>query len=211
MQRNSFYQPVEEPDLRYLKLFQSQRLQDTYADFTAKKEYEAACFFFFNRLYSTDDTSERDQAFRSIHATAKRFLGGEVVVSMNKLIELQELTIQLDQRILQVLREFGQSLDFDMETYERAYKLSDNYQGRIRQIELLEFVNRLIHRISHRFGIGMVLKGLHAACVIYGDTRMADFLMDGYKAFRNMRSIEPLANAIVERETKRLDRIWEAY
>lgn len=211
MQKKSFYQPVEDPDVRYLKHFQSERLQQTYADFTAKKEYEAACFFFFNRLYSTDDTSERDAAFRSIHSTAKRFLGGEVVVSMNKLIELQELTITLDDKILEILRELGQSRDFDMQTYEKAYKLSDNYQDRIRQIELLEFVNRLIHRISHRFGIGMVLKGLHGACVIYGDTRMADFLMDGYKAFRNMRSIEPLANAIVTRETERLDRIWATY
>jgi hypothetical protein len=211
MQKKSFYKPVEDPALRYLKAFQSQRLQDTYADFTAQKEYQAACFFFFNRLYSTDDTTDRDAAFRSIHNVTRRFLGGEVVQSMNKLIELQELTIVLDQKIIEVLRDLERPLDYTMETYERAYKLSDNYQGRIRQIELLEFVNRLIHRISHRFGIGMVLKGLHGACVIYGDTRMADFLMDGYKAFRDMPSIEPLAGAIVTRETERLDRIWQTY
>lgn len=204
----SYYKAVDDPALLYLKSFQSQRLRNTYADFTEQKAYRAACHFFFNRLYSTDDTSERDEAFRKIHKQVHRFLGGEVVRSMDKLIELQELTIVLDQSVLEALERLGAPLEFDMEAYEKAYRDADNYDDRVRQIELLVFVNQLIHKISHRFGIGLVLKGLHAACVVIGDTRMADFLMEGYRAFADLKSIKPLTTAIDERETSRLNRIY---
>ena len=97
---------------------------------------------------------------------------------------------------------------FDMACYEQAYRECDNYELRVRQIELLDFTIRLVHRISHRFGIGIVLQGLRAGCLLVGDTRMVDFLMEGYKAFVPLKKIEPLAEAIVERETHRLDRIY---
>jgi len=198
----------EEPDPRYhfLKEFQSNRLRDTYDDFTRQPHCKAAAFFFFNRLYSTEDTSDRDQSFRKIHQKIETFLGGEVAQSMGKLIELQEITIVMDHRILELL--VHEPFPFTMETYEEAYRLSDNYTMRVRQIELLDITIRLVHRISHRFGIGFVLKALHGACVIMGDTRMVDFLMDGYKAFADLRDIEPLAQAVEDRERSRLDRIY---
>lgn len=202
------YEEVEDPRLHYLKGFQSKRLAVTYKDFTEKKEYTAATFFFFNRLYSTEDTADRDASFRKIHKLVHRYLGGDVVKSMDKLIELQELTIALDNRMLELMIDQDLPVAFDMETYERIYREADNYDPRIRQIELLEFVNRLIHKISHRWGIGLVLEGLRGAAMIAGDTRMVDFLMDGYKAFKHMRKIDPLVDALGNRERRRLDRIY---
>ena len=202
------YAPVSDPRYFYLKDFQSKRLRDTYGDLAEQKAYKSACFFFFNRLYSTEDTADRDASFRKIYANVKRFLGGEIVASMAKLIELAELTDRLDMTLLGVLEKEGAPVEFDMETYERAYRLSDNYDDRILQIELLVFTNRLIHKISHRFGIGMGLRALRTACLVTGDTRMVDFLMDGYRAFADLRRIEPLVDAIDQRERERLDRIY---
>lgn len=205
----SFYQQVEDPRYRYLKQFQCERLRDTYADFIAQPRYTAACHFFFNRLYSTQDTHERDEAFKSIYSTAKRYLGGDVIESMARLIDLQDLTIELDRRILDVLEAEGAPLEFDMAAYERAYALSENYDDRVEQIDLLDFTLRLVHSISHRLGIGMVLAGLRAASVLVGDTRMVDFLYDGYQAFVDIPDIEPFAGAMEDRERRRLDRIFE--
>jgi len=183
-------------------------LRTTYHDFVAQPQYAAACFFFFERLYSTEDTTDRDAAFRKIHRLVKKYLGGDVVASMDKLIELQELTVALDERMLALMMERDLPIEFDMGAYERIYRASDNYDARIRQIELLEFTNRVIHKISHRFGIGLVLEGLRGACLVAGDTRMVDFLMDGYKAFKHLRKIDPLVEAISTRERRRLDRIY---
>ncbi|MDJ0839170.1 MAG: hypothetical protein QNK37_21820 [Acidobacteriota bacterium] len=127
---------------------------------------------------------------------------------MDKLVELQELTIVLDEKIMELMIAEGAPVEFDMATYERVYRESDNYEDRIRQIELLEFTNRVIHKISHRFGIGLVLEALRGACLLIGDTRMVDFLMDGHKAFKHLRSIDPLVEAIGVRERRRLDRIY---
>ncbi len=200
------YQEVSDPRYHYLKDFQSQRLRETYADFAAQERYRAACFFFFNRLYSTEDTTERDEAFKKIYHLARRFLGGDVVRSMAKLIELQLITNEMDLLLLELLSD--EALEFDMAAYERAYHLSDNYELRLRQIELLDLTIRLVHRVSHRFGIGLVLRSLRGACLVIGDTRMVDFLVDGYRAFEPLKRIEPLAEAIVTRETERLNRIY---
>ena len=200
------YPEEADPQYRYLKELQSNRLRETYADFSENPVYRAATHFFFFRLYSTEDTTDRDEAFRKIYKVVKRFLGGDVARSMADLIELQEITIEMDQKLLRLLADGPPG--YEMKTYEDAYRRSDNYVLRQRQIELLDLTIRLVHRISHRFGIGFVLKSLHAACVVIGDTRMVDFLMDGYKAFADMKDIEPLARAIEVRETQRLDRIY---
>ncbi len=200
------YEEVSDSRYHYLKDFQSKRLAGAYTDFTARPEYRAACFFFFNRLYSTEDTGERDEAFRKVYNTIKKYLGGDVVKSMAKLIELQEITIEMDHKILELLED--KPPEFDMDTYERAYRVSNNYALRIRQIELLDLTIHLVHRVSHRFGIGLVLRALHGACLLRGDTRMVDFLMDGYKAFADLDDIDPLATAMVVRETTRLNRIY---
>ena len=200
------YPEENDPHYRYLKELQSNRLKETYADFADQDHYRAATFFFFERLYSTKDTTDRDQAFRTIHGAVKRFLGGEVAHSMSLLIELQEITIEMDARIMKLLSDAPP--DYDMETYERAYRDSQNYELRVRQIELLDLTIRMVHRISHRFGIKFVLGSLKSACILLGDTRMVDFLMDGYKAFAHIKDIEPLAQAMVRRETERLDRIY---
>ena len=201
------YPEESDPHYRYLKELQSNRLKDTYADYSEQDHYRAATFFFFERLYSTKDTTDRDESFRSIYGTVKRFLGGEVAHSMSLLIELQEITIEMDLEILDLLADL--TPDYSMETYERAYRDSHNYDLRVRQIELLDITIRMVHRISHRFGIGLVLASLKSACILLGDTRMVDFLMDGYKAFAHIKDIEPLAQAITKRETDRLDRIYE--
>ena len=158
------YAQVTDPRYFYLKHFQSERLRVTYADFAEKPEYFEACQFFFNRLYSTEDSSDRDAAFKSIHEKASKFIGGDIVKSMEKLIELQDLTLALDEKLMDVLAVMEAPVEFDLETYEKAYAWSDNYAGRLRQIELLVFTNHLVHHIAHRFGIGIVLRGLRTAC-----------------------------------------------
>jgi len=205
------YEQVTDPRYFFLKQFQSDRLRTTYADFAEEPIYEEACDFFFNRLYSTEDSSDRDAAFKSIYDKASRFMGGDIIKSMEKLIELQDLTLSLDRKLLEILEVLEAPVEFDMETYEKAYSWSDNYEDRVRQIELLVFTNYLVHDISHRFGIGIVLRGLRTACRFSGDTRMVDFLSSGYQAFKNLKRIEPLADAIRTRETERLDRIFMQY
>lgn len=202
------YRDVREPRLFFLKDFQCKRLQTTYADFACQKKYSLACSFFFTRLYSTEDTSDRDQAFRKIRELIHRYLGGEVAHSMDLLVELQELTISLDETLIELLLAENADVEFDNPTYERLYRECDNYCQRLRQIELLVLANRIIHKISHRLGIGLVLQALRGACMVVGNTRMVDFLLDGYRAFKSLRKVEPLVEAIDTRETLRLERIY---
>lgn len=212
VEKVSYYEEVEDPRLRHLKQLQSDRLAGDYADLAAIPENHGACHFFFNRLYSTDDTTARDEAFETIFEAARPVLigglGRKVRASMEKLIELQHLTTDLDAGVLDALAAAGAPVECSLEEYEAAYQAADAYEDRVRQIELLDFTMALVHDISHRIGVGLMLKGLRAASFVVGDTRMIDFLQEGYDAFVSMPSVEALRGAMWDRELHRLDRIY---
>ena len=62
------------PRLQELKAWQSQRLQRTYADFSAQPRYRAATSFFIDDLYGAKDFSSRDQAMLRILPVMTRML-----------------------------------------------------------------------------------------------------------------------------------------
>lgn len=199
---------VADPKLRYLRQFQSDRLRGTYAELALEPGYEEACEFFFGRLYSTEDTTDRDEKFRSIYTNAKKILSEEMVTTVDQILELNDLSHQLDQRVLGVLTEHGHPHEFDMETYEHVYFLSDNFDERIRQIELIEFGLQLVHRYSQRRGVGLILRGLRKTPVFGGEGGVADFLLDGYKAFVDVKDMNYFTETIVQTEIERLNRIY---
>jgi len=194
----------------YLKALQQKRLQETYADFIAQEEYAETCAFFFGKVYTTEDSSVRDQAVERFYGKLKRVLGGKIIQCLGQIISLQKLTVALDERLADVLIEMDAPIECDIETYEQAYRESDNYDDRVRQIEILHANLRLAHQIFHRFGVGTGLKALHEFERVRGrHGRVTGFLLDAYHAIHPLRDIGPLAEAINERERLRLDRIYE--
>ena len=194
--------------LSHLKQFQNDRLRRTFADFIALDEYRVTCDFFFGRVYKAEDTAERDDAFVHFTDLTEKVLGGDIIHCMRELIRLQKATNDLDIELCRELNRMDASEPLDMATYEDAYYRCDNYGPRMEQIELLLSSIRLANRIFHRWGIGLGLKALHRFHQMRGDTLVTGFLVEGYDAFTGLKSIEPLARAIEDREKARLDRIY---
>lgn len=202
------YHEVSDPRYRYLKAFQCERLARTYADFAQRKEYQAVSRFFFTRIYSTEDSTDRDRAFKRVHKTLKHVLPRDWLHGLAELIDLQRLTVELDQRLLERLESMAAPVEFGMDVYEEAYVLSNNFADRMRQIELLTLSLTRIHDVAHTFGVGFILRTAKRACVVLGETRLVDFLLDGYGAFSGLKDIQPFVAAVADRETRRLERIY---
>ena len=199
---------MPELDLQHLKTFQNNRLRGTYADFIAQPSYEATCRFFFDNVYKAEDSTARDQAFVAFHHKIRRVLGGDVILCLRQLIDLQQLTNQLDGQLLEVLAKMEIPHPLTVQHYEDAYARCNNYQQRVLQIEQLLHCINLSNKIFHSWGIGTGLKALHRFHQFMGDTQVTDFLLEGYHAMTGLKNLAPLTVAINERERIRLDRIY---
>lgn len=201
-------QQVTDPRLHYLRRFQSRRLRDTYADLAARPEFAAAMEFFFTRLYSTEDTTARDEKFKGLYERIRKALSEDLAQTIDKIVELHEISFSLDDRLVDVLEAENAPVEFDLEMYDRVERLSDSYDERTRQIELLEFAFRLVHRYAKKRGMGLLLRGAAKLPVLKKEGRVVEGLLEGHKAFHNIDDIDGFVNEIVRRETERLDRIY---
>lgn len=189
-----------------LKNRQSDRLESTYDDFVDDPTYADTCQFFFGEVYTAEDTRERDEAFAAFTAKLTKVLGGDIVHTLKNLVALQALTVDLDIAVFHAWQELSAPLS---DVYEQAYYQAGHYDDRVKQIDMLVDGLRNAFKIFHRFGIGSGLKALHRFQKFRGQTQVTGFLVRGYEAIHPLADIEPLAQAIDERERSRLERIWE--
>ncbi len=191
-----------------LQDFQVRRLKRTFADFLKDKEFGSLCTFFTDHLYSPEDMAARNESFFKLVHAFERLLGKEILHSVSRLVEAHDLSDSLDDSVVEQFVEMGRGQDFDMEAYERAYYLADNYDERVEQIELLVEAVHTVHRIAFFPLIGILLQTLYAGAKVIGATPMVDFLRGGYAAMRSVKDPTKFTEAIREREMSRLNRIY---
>ena len=90
------------PTKKYPKLykalirFQVDRLKGTYGDFLEKKEYREITQFFLHEVYTTRDVTERNNGFKKVYEKFKGKLGASLVNHLAKLVDLNDLSEELD-------------------------------------------------------------------------------------------------------------------
>lgn len=184
------------------------RLKETYRDFLADEATRTLGEFFFDRIYSTGDKDKRDADFKRMYETFKDRLGEDIAAQLQKLIHVNELTDVLDDRIVETLVDYGVDGKFTNEQYERAYRECDNYEERSEQIELLCDAMVFFHTISHWRSMGLALKVIKLVARLKGARELAEYLDEGYRAFRTLDDITKFRETVYEREFMRLNRIY---
>ncbi|MBI4871674.1 MAG: hypothetical protein HY814_08900 [Candidatus Riflebacteria bacterium] len=193
---------------RALQDLQLNRLKGTFQDQIEGEKHRAMCVYFTEHLYSARDFTERNESFMKLIRSFERTLGKDMLHTASQLLELHDLSDQLDEEIVDKLIEMGCGLDFTMEDYERAYFLVDNYDIRVHQIDLIvESVHR-VHHIAHWPFMGFLLKTLYAGARVLRATAIVDFLQAGYDAMHSVDDPTEFTALIRERELQRLDRIY---
>ena len=109
---------LKDPAFLQLKSIQSERLSRTYADFMDQPIYEPTCRFFFGEVYTANDTSARDAAFAAFTAKLKRALGGDIVETLEMLVQLQALTVELDLLVFDAWQSMADQPSLTNDVYE---------------------------------------------------------------------------------------------
>ncbi|MCX7860701.1 MAG: hypothetical protein N2385_11455 [Chloroflexus sp.] len=190
-----------------LQIFQSNRLRRDYRDLSEVPEYEPLGEFFFNEMYGPRDFSQRDQEGRRLH----HFLGmlpGVHLRDLEEVLELLELTYQLDDDLAQRMLAADIGTDFDEMTYEYFYRLADKYNERLRQLTLVRSSLYNVFRLSRSAMLGLALRRSHFVARLAGISNVHTFLLRGYEALQNVTAIEHFAETIYQRELDRLNRIY---
>jgi hypothetical protein len=190
-----------------LQIFQSSRLRRDYQDLSAIPMYEPVGEFFFTELYGPRDFSQRDNDARRLQHFL-HMVPGVHLRDVEELLELISTTADLDDGLTRLIIERGAPLAFDEPLYERLYREADNYDARLRQLELIDSTLAIVfrHSRSHLIGIALESSGLIAR--LAGFESGHTFLLKGFRALRNVTSIDHFATTIYNRELARLNRIY---
>ena len=190
-----------------LQTFQSQRLRRDLADLAAEAQYQQLGQFFFEEMYGPRDFSARDEQAQRVHRFVHR-TPGVTIHDVEPVLDLLDLTNTLDDGIAKLLAGLGAPLDFDEATYERAYRLADNYAARTTQLDLVIVALRNVHQLSHKPLLGFALKRTHALAEAVGMADIHRFLLLGYQAIQPVRDMARFLDTVYAREKARLDRIY---
>jgi len=193
---------------RNLQALQSQRLRRDHADLAEESQYRQIAEFFFQEMYGPSDFSSRDQQARRLHQYV-HLVPGLAARDVQDVLDLLELTNQLDDAVVAQLIALEAPLDFDEGTYERAYQLCDNYKARVRQIELSRSSLYNVHHMARKPLIGAVLQRTHSLAQTVGMADIHRFLRLGYQAIQPVQDIYRFVETVVLREQNRLDRIYQ--
>jgi hypothetical protein len=205
--------PVEgkplDPKIALLRTWQSERLMRTYADLLADPRYRPACLFFLNEVYAPRNFSQRDRDMETVHDALQHILPDALIRPLAMTVELHQLTETLDQRLIEVLTgQLGMTDTITPALYAEAYRICDNYDERVRQIDLVHQIGSLLDGTVRSPLTGAMLAVSKGPARAAGWGELTDFLENGYRVFKHMRGARHFLDTVREREKQILDRIY---
>ncbi len=195
---------------RSLQAFQSNRIRSTYEDIRQDPEYEMLGEFFFNKLYAPEDFTLRNTSIKKLHKALDGKLYKGIIAGAAKVIELHEITDSLDNLMVDKMIEHGMGPGTTMEEYKQIYRSLDNYDQRIYQINLGAEVTRIFHSLSGKWVVGISLKTVKTAAVLFNIQPVIHFVYDGYKSFKKINNIDYFLDTVLEREITWHNEIWDS-
>lgn len=195
-----------------LRTWQAERLSDTYEDFLTSPRYGPACEFFLSDIYAPREFFRRNRDIEYLYNVMSRFIPDIFLTLIHDAVDLFDLTNALDQKLLDVLVEdLGVDGDITPQLYAQAYRICDNYDDRVRQIDLLIAIGGKVDLTTHIPLVGTTLKLARRPAQRAGWHEIHNFLNRGFKAFKHMGGTKKFLQTIQEREMRILDKIYASH
>jgi hypothetical protein len=127
----------------------------------------------------------------------QRALPARLLELLGRALELQVLTVELDQQLAAALP----STHIDTDSYAAAYRCVGRVEDRRHQIDLIVRIGHELGSIVQHRWIGLALRTAHRAAQLAGFGTLQQFLERGFEAFVRMGDAEELFGIIRQRET----------
>lgn len=190
-----------------LAQWQSARLARTYADLAADIRYAPPTAFFLSDIYAPCDFSRRDQDGERVVAKMRSLLPVRAMAAIQRALNLNRLSQQLDAEMADMLFEQMQVESIDAFNYAESYRRCQHFTARREQIALVDVLGHELDAMVQKSFVHIGLKLAHGPAHLAGLGALQDFLERGVAAFAHMRGADYFLATICERETRILDRI----
>ncbi|WP_405238762.1 FFLEELY motif protein [Lentisalinibacter orientalis] len=197
--------PGLQEELQALQRWQAGRLERTYADLQERERYRPGVEFFLEELYTDKDYLPRDTQLERASPILKRMLPAQAQESMRMAVQLEVLSQELDGEMTRAL---GAGTMIDEQSYAEAYRTVGRRDDRERQIGFILEAGRDLERLVKLPMIYTLIRMAHGPAHLAGFGALHDFLEDGFRAFRAMDGAEEFLQAIEDRETRIMERIF---
>ncbi len=197
------------PEIRLLREWQSTRLAWTHHDLLENPRFRPATRFFLSDVYAPRDFSQRNFDIQKAYNAMRKAVPERAVHVLAETIELHQFTDELDAKLADALfDQLNVGDHLTPQSYAEAYRICDNYDDRVRQIDMIVKIGRSVDKIVRLPFIGLTLRLAHTPAVMAGWNELQGFLERGYAAFKHMKGAEEFLNVIETREKGILDRIY---
>ena len=211
LRRERHRDACREARLGRLTAWQAERLARTHVDLLENPRYRAAVRFFLTDLYAPMDFRQRDRHLVRISPILARVFSQQALHTMGLALEMNVLTEELDAAMERVLTETGFPEPLTEESYARAYRRCGDADKRRRQIELIREVGEDLDEIVTRTWIRRALEMARRPARMSGLGDLHELLERGYHAFHRMRGAQEFLDAIVGRELRIMERIYDRH
>jgi hypothetical protein len=197
------------PPVVLLRQWQASRLAQTHQDLLTSSQYGAACRFFLDDIYAPRDFSQRDSDLIRVYEAMRQVMPHAMAHTLIKVIELNRITIELDQHLLHILiGQLGLTDTLTETIYAEAYRRCQNYEKRRAQIDLIVDVGESVHHLVRLPFISLSLRLAHGPAHWTGWAELQTFLENGFAAFKKMEDVSFFLSCVAEREKQILENIY---
>ena len=187
-----------------LKAWQSERLAATYPDLLASPRYRAAAHFFMEDLYGPKDFSQRDADVERILPKLTALLPAAALSTLADAVELDELSEELDAKVLAA---HGKGVISHL-SYATAYADAATPDQRRRQIALIRSIGEALEGLTRIPLLLSTLKLMRGPARMAGLSALQVFLEKGFVTVKEMRGVEEFLAIITRRETVLMERLF---
>lgn len=186
-----------------LKIFQNNRLRNTYQDLLEDGSTRKACRFFLEQLYCTGDVSLRDHQVERVLPKLERLLPGAAVETIRNVIYMDYLTELLDDEICFFInqKEWFSNVKDKEWAYIKAFREHGRFDLRRQQLHLVHEVGGSLRKLTRLPFLRGLLGVTRGAAQKANLEDFHNFLSAGLDAFCEINKPTLFFQVIQERET----------
>lgn len=195
-----------------IKLLQSLRFRNTYADFLQSPKHEAAVRFFLEELYGKTDFAERDAQFGRIAGAIERLFPTDVGNLAVELAGIHALSERLDHEMAEHWLSFSEihHKASAPERYVRSWRATGQREQRHQQLAVVLHMGRELQRLTTIKSLLLGLKMMRKPARVAGLSALQLLLETGFTAFAAMGDAESFLAAIEDRESAWIADMFDA-
>lgn len=169
---------------------QIERFHKTYSQYFGRTETEKLVQFFFEKIYDLDAQDTIIQIAINTYEKVKNQLAADTQENLENLIELNQMTHDLDRGMANTLLEKGwkEGGKLSQEAFLELYKEFGHEEERRQQLRMSVKCMIVSYQLAHRPFNDMLLKAAKGFAVIFGVQPLYDFVEEGYKATKIVKA-----------------------